>query len=872
MTTRPPAGRFKEALLLAAITLGSFALRLIQLGRDSLWYDETVSVFLAGKPVGALIGHTARDIHPPGYYLLLRAWLALTGFPTGQAGTTGYRLEFSSAFLSLFFGVLLVPLIWLLARRLQLRGRIGLLAALLVAISPFAIWYSQEVRMYTLGASLGIVVLLATIPFLFGKRTPGALAWPAVIYALAAAAGMYTLYYFAFLLISVNLLLIPLLLWRAFPTSNRTRSMDLPDTHLGNGWRPLVIWVISQLGAALLYLPWLPVAWRPATDPPVPPWRTAPRFGQALIESWTGLSFGQSADPGLFWPLLLLTLGLVILAALAGFGVLHSGEGTGEAAGENPGSNQSDHKLATALVLVAAFGPGLLILLASLLTPLYHVRYLFTYWPVFALLLAMGLNAVALWRQPAGRWIAAGMLALLVLGSAWSLKDFWSDPGFASDDHRTAVRELAERWRPGDAILVNAGYAYPPLLTYWPASIAWRGRLSDYTADHSNDAQLQQSAVILQTGHLDGNPDLGWGDPRSDFYALPSELMRDQLDLVSRTFDRLWQYRIYDTVNDPDGLVRSQLSSKWIPVDDRLYNGEAFLRVQNWQSAATQDDFPPEPTAVFDDWLAMAADPSPVALRTESGTRLYTGPLRFLQLPQQAGQPVALSARLVDEVGMVWAVEDEPLGGNLLSQAGDLAIAQPLGLHIPPGTPPGQYSLAIVVYDPSTGQPLTVTAGVQASADQVTLGTVEVYRPAHLPKPPAGGVEFEGLTLVEASSPATAISPGDSVPVSFLWQANRNLEGERLVVVVQLLSEEGQVVASVEEQPVGGRYPTSNWLAGELVRDTHRLDVPASTPVGQYQLIVGLYRARDGQRLETSGSPLSSAIRDHVSVKTIGVH
>ena len=55
------------------------ALRLFRLGADSLWYDETVSTLLAGSPLPDLIRHTAGDIHPPLYYILLRGWLIALG-------------------------------------------------------------------------------------------------------------------------------------------------------------------------------------------------------------------------------------------------------------------------------------------------------------------------------------------------------------------------------------------------------------------------------------------------------------------------------------------------------------------------------------------------------------------------------------------------------------------------------------------------------------------------------------------------------------------------------------------------------------------------------------------------------------------------
>ena len=147
---------------LGLILLTGTALRLHRLGADSLWYDETVSTYLAGSRLLDLLRHTAGDIHPPGYYILLRGWLVLMGYPTGHADARGIGLEFAAAFLSLFFGVLLIALVYALARRVA-NHPIGLIAALLVALSPYNVWYSQEVRMYTLGAALGVMVVYALL-------------------------------------------------------------------------------------------------------------------------------------------------------------------------------------------------------------------------------------------------------------------------------------------------------------------------------------------------------------------------------------------------------------------------------------------------------------------------------------------------------------------------------------------------------------------------------------------------------------------------------------------------------------------------------------------------------------------------------------
>jgi hypothetical protein len=841
--------KLEMGILLAIITL-AYALRLVHLGVDSLWYDETVSTFLAGQPIADLVGHTARDVHPPGYYLALKTWLTLTGFPTGRAAASGYGLEFMAAFLSAGFGVLLIPLAWQLARRLCLPHPAPLLAAFLAAISPFGIWYSQEVRMYTMGASLGLVTLLATIPFLYRAPSIQACRRAAVAYAGSTAAALYMLYYTVFLVVALNALVLPWLL------ADRRRRPQL------------LVWLAAQAGALLLYLPWLPVAMRQATDPPVPPWRTLPTLPQALVESWTALSFGQSAIPGRFGVLLLVTAGLVAIAIAWGLRWTATTSGPGPEPWPQPAGNsmrrpEPGAKRAVAFLLAASFGPPILIYLVSLVTPLYHVRYLFTYSPTFSVLVALGLAVLGHWRWPLGRWLMAGAVVLMGVGSALSLHAFWTDPGLTADDHRAAVRELAERWRPGEPILVNAGYAYPTLLTYWPLPVTWHGRLSELDPAILSQAQATQGAVILQTGHIDGDPGLGWGDRRSDFYALPSDVLQEQLGALAGSGTRLWHYRIYDTVNDPNAALRAQLANNWRLFDDRVYPGEANLRVQGFQPYPPADDA--NPGAAYGDQATLEIPSGAVPDTVVSGDFLDVRGVAWTVQEGDGDQALAISLRLVDDRDEVWAVHDEPLGGNVEVTEDGLPLLQPLRLMVPVGTPPGKYRLALVVYEASSGMALTPTEGPLAAGQQAVLGDVEVQRPSPPPVTSAVLADFGQLRLVEASSPATVVSPADEVPVALLWQAAPTAAPETLVAVVQLLDERGQVAASLEEEPGQGRYPTSAWQPGELVRDRQRLALPASLLPGRYQLIVGLYRATDRSRL------LTKAGQDHALIQEIEV-
>lgn len=673
----------RERLAVLAILFLGTGLRLFRLGGDSLWYDETVSTYLAGSPVAELLRHTAGDIHPPGYYLFLRAWLILAGYPAGRAEPHGNGLEWVSGFFSLFFGVLMIVIVYALARQLAGR-RIALAAAVLLAISPFNIWYSQEVRMYTLGAGLGLAVLWTLLAVL----REGAASRSYAFYALAAAAGMYVLYYFAFLLVPLNL-------WVLIALVRRRRSV----------W-PLIL---ANIAAAMLYIPWLGIAFRQATQPPVPPWRAAPDLPAALLESWNALSFGQSA-PGWIWPALLLTLllyafGLRVLARRRGIDMAVS-------------------------LAVATLGPLFLILvISSIATPLYHVRYLFTYSPAFYVVAAAGL--VSLGRR--SRQALLVTAAVLVLAMGISLREFWCNPAFAADDHRAAVRELRARWRPGDVVLVNAGWAYTALVTYWDGEIGGRYRVTGALPEPRSDAAL----IMVTTGSTDGDPQLGWGDPRSDFFAMPSEAAKAQVSDLFDRFTRVWQYRIYDTVNDPDGLIRALFQRHGQIVDDRLYPGDSYLRLQLYVPRRGVDWNGSLPGAMYEDSLQMRFEP--LAATAAPGATLY--PSLVWRPEGRVPARIATSLRLVRQDGeTIYQPGDEwPLGPDFFSDRWPPGVAQPqsLALTIPDGTPPGNYRLVLVVYAAETGQPFLpgLVNGSEAAPPGLLLGKITVADPGSRQNP-----------------------------------------------------------------------------------------------------------------------------------------
>ena len=158
------------------VLLVSVGVRFAELTETGIWLDEAFSLLLSMKPTSEILFHTARDVHPPLYYLMLHEWIKVFG-----------NGAFAARSLSVFFGVVSVALgIWL--SHLLLPRRAAMLASILLAIFPAAVRYSQEVRMYSF---LGALMLGATIAFIYWLDRPQSKV-PLTLYILLMVAGLYT--------------------------------------------------------------------------------------------------------------------------------------------------------------------------------------------------------------------------------------------------------------------------------------------------------------------------------------------------------------------------------------------------------------------------------------------------------------------------------------------------------------------------------------------------------------------------------------------------------------------------------------------------------------------------------------------------------
>ena len=106
---------------------------------------------------------------------------------------------------------------------------------------------------------------------------------------------------------------------------------------------------------------------------------------------------------------------------------------------------------------------------------------------------------------------------------------------------------------------------------------------------------------------------------------------------------------------------------------------------------------------------------------------------------------------------------------------------------------------------------------------------------------------FGSVMLIGFDAPGDAHA-GEAVPLHLYWRAVTTLPQD-YAVFVHLLDASGKLAAQADGEPRGGAYPTSAWVAGDVIPDERMLILPVNLVPGEYTLHVGLYLAPTGPRL-----------------------
>ncbi|MGI8915048.1 MAG: glycosyltransferase family 39 protein [Chloroflexota bacterium] len=410
--------RVRTVAAMLLICAAGWGLRLFWLGRQSLWYDEALSVSQAQLPLSALVPELAQhDVHPPLYFSLLHGWI-------GGAGIS----EFAVRALSAWWSTLVIVALFALGTRLAGR-RVGIIGAGVGAFSPLLVYYGQETRMYALLAALATLSAYAVVRAATGEDRW----WPA--YVALQAAALWTQLYAALLFLALNVWYVA---W--YVAAQRQGATDGPRVRR---WMPPARWAISQVAAVAIFSPWVPVALQRSQTYLSPGYGAGSAF--ATILQQTALVFALGVPVGY-----LLGTQLPAYVALIPWLIL------------------------LALGLVAACRQRLWLLPCWLLVPMVGIyllslgkrdfiaRYLIEAWPPFALLCALGIA----WclrtrvRRPLGAVLGLALAGATVI----TLHDLYTAPAYARDDNRAAVQLVAAAAAPGAGIVVdtpNFASAFP---------------------------------------------------------------------------------------------------------------------------------------------------------------------------------------------------------------------------------------------------------------------------------------------------------------------------------------------------------------------------------------------------------------------------
>jgi mannosyltransferase len=439
-----PRSRWRILFLTLAALLLAFALRIYRLSGQSLWYDEALSVHYADQPLQELLSGVSGSDHPPLHSLLLHLWMIVAG-----------RSEFSVRYLSLWWGVLSVALLYCLGQKLFDKPT-ALLASALLAASPLHVWYSQEARMYSLALALSLGLVLALLAIVTRRETS---TWPWVSYALAGALALYAHFYTSFILIFANL---------AFGEWWLVRAAR-------KGWRAvrglLIRWAMTQMGILSLFLPWGRfVAEQYATNATY--WHGALGLGQILRDTALAFTAGERVQ------IPLAQAGTLALATLGLLGIQVAAQSSSNPARQ--GLLRGERALWLLLWLAV---PGTVLFAISHNRPKFAPRYLLPALPALLLLAAGGSACLASLvcgtnfsreRQPKRGLAAVGLLltGALVLGaSVASLQAQYFDEALARPDFRAVANYVKSNVQPDDIIVLIGGHSYPAFAYYFDGEL-----------------------------------------------------------------------------------------------------------------------------------------------------------------------------------------------------------------------------------------------------------------------------------------------------------------------------------------------------------------------------------------------------------------
>lgn len=662
-------------LALIALVLAAFALRLHELARQDIWWDEARNIDVALRPFFQIPTAPELDIQPPLYYWFLHGWDRLLAVAIGQAPVA---MAYSSRLLSVFAGVIGVALLAMLGR-LAGGSTAALLAVAIGALSPFWLGESQEARMYTTGFALlagASAALLIAVRRWQGQTPRRLVSGPSLLVVLLSAAALLTHYNTVFILVA----------WYAWWGA---WALLQPDR-----WRRLASVALHGVLTTLLVLPVAPIALRQIPDYENPNIAIV-SAGEYLWQNWQAYMGGYAYDGsllagnGALWLWAVLAVGAIGLVAGAASVRNRSYTAEATAVRVSPG--------AITFLLTWLVGGLALYYVAVLDRNAFNVRYASFVTPALYTLLGAGLAGFARWWRPLPYLLFLIVAAGLIHGAHADIYDGRND--------REHIGEVTNWLRastgPGDVIFVDQKYPFG--FYYRP-----------YTVDEPPvPPETEAEAVPARYLFVDINT--------------VDQRLSDWAGNARRVFWVQW----FESDTDPRHSVQFLLDKYGRHAGEQVFQGYTI----NWWELNPPTEFALAPDlAPISLRFDQAVEAVEASLPTEAlrpGGMLPVA-IRWQRVPGGViDRPIKARVALYDEAGNRLAQSDERLL-NDRHRAPDQwqPDDRPLNVYslaVPEDLAPGAYTVRLLVYDADSLEPLTwVDAAGNAAGIEPTIGELEI--------------------------------------------------------------------------------------------------------------------------------------------------
>jgi hypothetical protein len=174
-----------------------------------------------------------------------------------------------------------------------------------------------------------------------------------------------------------------------------------------------------------------------------------------------------------------------------------------------------------------------------------------------------------------------------------------------------------------------------------------------------------------------------------------------------------------------------------------------------------------------------------------------------------------------------------------------------------PGTPPGEYTVTLTVFDGETLLPYTAVEDGRALGPEIPLAQVQLTRPSAAPSLETLGIPVTAtmpvwgpIRLLKGTVREQESRPGDPLHLEFYWESLADPDGDYRM----RLWFSGEGGREWERPLTRADFPTSQWRAGDRWLGLHTLRLPPGLESGDHELWLQLCR-RDGEACHPIGEP-----------------